>query len=137
MKKIIFDFIDNEITLNWSGQNGTESAPDLPECRAGIFRALGLPDMEIPSLMIDFEAGLTDPAFDIQDLAERETAVLQAAGYKDVDFTNVAGAVNALINGQIPQSLFNHILDLEAKTNEADPDVKAFLQMLRPDDEDE
>ena len=56
-------------------------------------------------------------------------------GFVEADMSNVWKMLNAYINGQIPESLFQRMLTAEGEQNEADPAIKAFLDLLPHDDE--
>ena len=69
-------------------------------------------------------------------VADDENRILTLLGYKTVDMTNTVGLVNAFVNGEISENLFNLLFDLEGQENEANSGIAQFLKMLEQDESD-
>lgn len=138
MKKMKLYFDAEKIKTNWLSQSGTEYYPDLATKRTGVLTALGLDNAEPSSIDMDFESQTVKLGFSptevrtiqIEDMAEREGAVLQAINFVNADMNNSFVLFNAFVNGQIPKGVLEKALDLECQTNEANEIVTDFVQML-------
>lgn len=132
-KKIDLNFEKRQLGINWDTQEGIESSPELQEQKPAVLSALSLEESQIESLQTDFDEGIVTVRYRVPDLADKQDAFLKAIDYGPVDLSNSVRLIEALLNHQLPPSLVKRMLEEEVKQNEADPTIKAFLDMLPND----
>lgn len=131
MNKMRLDFQNEMVEFDRPTQKGTECSPGLKEKRDPLLKLLGVNDRQPAEVCFDFEAKTMSLKYSIPDIDEK--AVYSFLGFVEADMSNVYKLMNAYINGQIPESLFKKMLIAEGEQNEADPVIKAFLDLLPHD----
>ena len=141
MKTMTLLFDEGMIELRFPSQDGTEYM-SFDETKGPLCEMLHVPT-DTSELTIDFEKECVEFAFagermceERPGVADDENRILTLLGYKTVDMTNTVGLVNAFVNGEISENLFNLLFDLEGQENEANSGIAQFLKMLEQDESD-
>lgn len=132
MNTLDLRFDSNEIEIHQKGQNGIEIAPELAEYLPALMDLINSQASKPTAMHFDFEKNTVSLDYTIpENLSE---SVYAAINYGAVDLSNVTKLFEAAINGQLPPSFLDKALEVEAQQNEADPALKAFLDLLNPND---
>lgn len=133
-KQIKLDFEKQKVEINWGGQVGVESSDDLAGRRDDVLHALDLLPSQVFGVDTDFETGDVFVRYHVPNLGEKEQSFLKSIDYGPVDLSNSIRLIEALFNGTLPPSLVQKMMAAEMESDEADPAIKAFLDLLPKDD---
>lgn len=133
-KQIKLDFENQKVEINWGGQVGVESSDDLSGRRDDVLCALDLLPSQVVGVDTDFETGDVCVRYHVSNLGEKKQSFLKSIDYGPVDLSNSIRLIEALFNGQLPPSLVQKMMAAEMESDEADPAIKAFLDLLPKDD---
>lgn len=134
MNRMELDFQQETVFFDRDTQKGTEHSPDLVSKRDALLTMLGISRLHPVKVSFDFEAKAVSLQYSIPEVDEKE--IYKLIDYSEVDMSNVCDIVNAYVNGQIPEMLFEKMMTAEGEQNEADPAIRRFLDMLTPPEEE-
>lgn len=126
---------EEKIRIDNPNQHGIESYPGLKEKALELLDLLAAAQNLPQEIAVDFETNTVTVTYSIKDLEKK--SLLKAVGYEEADMSNVVDLVNAYINGQISETHFSQMLDMEGASNEPDQAVKEFLKRLKEQEDDQ
>lgn len=126
---------EEKIRIDNPNQHGIESYPGLKEKARELLELLAAAQNLPQEISVDFETNTATVTYSIKALEKK--SLLRAVGYEEADMSNVVDLVNAYINGQISETHFSQMLDMEGANNEPDPAIKEFLRRLKEQEDDQ
>lgn len=135
MKILTMWFDKGSLEFNYPTQIGTESY-DFTELKRGACEMFGAP-LSSSMLELDFEResvkyqdGNTVTTELRPGLKAKEEKVMSFLGYVDVDMHNTIGLVEALFNGEMSETLFKLLMNIEGMSNDPNQGIKELLKGL-------